>query len=84
MNIGNISPEVTEKDIKQHFRNRKIRIYLDRKSGKNRGVAYVNLEVKADEEAAIQALDGSEYMEKRLKLSKAKPQKDRGPRIERD
>ena len=43
-----------------------------------RGFAFVEMETEAEEAAAIEALDGAEWMGRGLKVNKAKPKEDRG------
>jgi len=41
-------------------------------------VKIIEMSSDAEEEAALAALDGSEWMGRRLKVNKAKPREDRG------
>jgi RNA recognition motif-containing protein len=41
-------------------------------------VKIIEMSSDAEEQAAIAALDGSEWMGRRLKVNKAKPREDRG------
>jgi len=42
-------------------------------------VSLVEMGTEAEEAAAIEALDGAEWMGRNLKVNKAKPKEDRGP-----
>jgi RNA recognition motif-containing protein len=44
-----------------------------------RGFGFVEMGTEAEESAAIEALDGAEWMGRDLKVNKAKPKEDRGP-----
>jgi RNA recognition motif-containing protein len=44
-----------------------------------RGFGFVEMGTEAEEQAAIEALDGAEWMGRDLKVNKAKPKEDRGP-----
>jgi RNA recognition motif-containing protein len=44
-----------------------------------RGFGFVEMGTEAEEQAAIDALDGAEWMGRLLKVNKAKPKEDRGP-----
>ncbi len=50
----------------------------DRETGRMRGFAFVEMGSDAEETAAIEALDGAEWMGRSLKVNKAKPKEDRG------
>ena len=43
-----------------------------------RGFGFVEMGTDAEEAAAIEALDGAEWMGRDLKVNKAKPREDRG------
>ena len=79
--VGNLSFEITEEDLKEVFSEygtvKKIHIPKDRETGRKRGFAFVEMESEADENKAIQALDGAEWMERELKVNKARPREDR-------
>ncbi|MEL6882373.1 MAG: RNA-binding protein, partial [Cyanobacteria bacterium J06607_10] len=45
--------------------------------GRVRGFAFVDLETDAEEQAAIDALDGAEWMGRDLRVNKAKPREPR-------
>ena len=54
-----------------------VDIPSDRETGRARGFAFVEMESSANEDKAIQALDGAEWMDRQLKVNKAKPREDR-------
>ncbi|MBD2278012.1 MULTISPECIES: RNA-binding protein [Nostocales] len=80
--VGNLSYEVSEEDLKQAFSEygtvKKAQLPTDRETGRARGFGFVEMSSDAEEEAAINALDGSEWMGRSLKVNKAKPKEDRG------
>jgi RNA recognition motif-containing protein len=80
--VGNLSYEVTQEDITDVFAEygkvQRVHIPTDRESGQKRGFAFVELETKAQEAAAITALDGAEWMGRDLKVNQAKEREDRG------
>lgn len=75
--IGNLAYEVTEDDLKSVFVDygsvRRVSIPTDRETGRPRGFAFVEMGSDTEEEAAIEALDGAEWMGRDLKVNKAKP-----------
>lgn len=80
--IGNLSYEVTEEDVSSVFAEygtvRRVQLPTDRETGRMRGFGFVEMSSDAEEEAAIEALDGAEWMGRDLKVNKAKPREDRG------
>lgn len=81
--VGNISYQVTEDDIKTVFAEygtvKKVVLPTDRETGRLRGFAFVEMGSDDQEAAAIEALNGAEWMGRELKVNKAKPKEDRGP-----
>ncbi len=79
--IGNLSYEVNQEDLNEVFTEygtvNRVHIPTDRETGRVRGFAFVEMESEADEDKAIAALDGAEWMDRELKVSKAKPREDR-------
>lgn len=49
----------------------------DRETGKKRGFAFVEMDSDEEEEKAIEALDGAEWMGRIIKVNKAKPRENR-------
>ncbi|MCY7391908.1 MAG: RNA-binding protein [Leptolyngbyaceae cyanobacterium CAN_BIN12] len=80
--VGNLSYQVAEDDLKQAFGEygtvKRIQLPTDRETGRVRGFAFVEMQTEAEETTAIEALDGSEWMGRDLKVNKAKPKEDRG------
>ena len=80
--VGNLSYEVTEHDLSGVFAEygtvKRVQLPTDRETGRKRGFAFVEMGTEAEETAAIEALDGAEWMGRGLKVNKAKPKEDRG------
>jgi len=80
--VGNLSFEATQEDITQIFAEygtvKRVQLPTDRETGRLRGFAFVEMGAEAEETAAIEALDGAEWMGRDLKVNKAKPREDRG------
>ncbi|AFY48286.1 RRM domain-containing RNA-binding protein [Nostoc sp. PCC 7524] len=80
--VGNLSYEVTQDTLTAVFAEygtvKRIQIPTDRETGRLRGFAFVEMESEAEEAAAIDALDGAEWMGRDLKVNKARPKEDRG------
>ncbi len=81
--VGNLSYQVTQEDLSSVFAEygtvKRVQLPTDRETGKMRGFAFVEMGTEAEETAAIEALDGAEWMGRDLKVNKAKPREDRGP-----
>ena len=79
--VGNLSYEVTQDDLSQVFAEygtvKRVMLPTDRESGRLRGFGFVEMNTEPEEEAAIAALDGAEWMGRDLKVNKAKPREDR-------
>jgi RNA recognition motif-containing protein len=75
--VGNLSFDVTPEDLKQVFAEygtvKRAHLPKDRETGRMRGFAFVEMESEAEETAAIEALDGADWMGRSLKVNKAKP-----------
>ncbi|MEI1376180.1 RNA-binding protein [Nostoc sp. UHCC 0926] len=79
--VGNLSYQVTEEDLKLAFKEygtvNRVQLPTDRETGRPRGFAFVEMESDTQEQAAIDALDGAEWMGRDLKVNKAKPREER-------
>lgn len=80
--VGNLSYQVTQEDLKQVFAEygtvTRVQLPTDRETGRLRGFAFVEMGSEAEEQAAIAALDGAEWMGRDMKVNKAKPREERG------
>ena len=80
--VGNLSYEVTQDALSQVFAEygavKRVQLPTDRETGRLRGFGFVEMGTDAEEQAAIDALDGAEWMGRSLKVNKAKPREDRG------
>ena len=75
--VGNLSFEATEADVTNVFKEygevKKVYLLSNRETGKMRGFGFVEMETENQESAAINKLNGSEWMGRILKVNKAKP-----------
>ena len=80
--VGNLSYQVTEDALTAVFAEygsvKRVQIPTDRETGRVRGFAFVEMSSDAEETAAIEALDGAEWMGRDLKVNKAKPKENKG------
>jgi RNA recognition motif-containing protein len=79
--VGNLSHDATQEDITTVFTEygtvKRVNLPTDRETGQPRGFGFVEMATEAEEAAAIEALDGAEWMGRDLKVNKAKPREDR-------
>ncbi|MUG98222.1 RNA-binding protein [Scytonema sp. UIC 10036] len=80
--VGNLSYEVTEERLNAVFAEygsvKRVQLPTDRETGRLRGFGFVEMGTDAEETAAIDALDGAEWMGRDLKVNKARPREERG------
>ncbi|HEY9632833.1 MAG TPA: RNA-binding protein [Coleofasciculaceae cyanobacterium] len=80
--VGNLSYDVTQEDLSAIFAEygsvKRVQLPTDRETGRLRGFGFVEMATEAEESAAIEALDGAEWMGRDLKVNKAKPRENRG------
>ncbi|MDJ0582685.1 RNA-binding protein [Crocosphaera sp.] len=79
--VGNLSYDVTQEDLTEVFAEygtvKRVQLPTDRDTGRVRGFGFVEMETEDEETAAIKALDGAEWMERSIKVNKARPREDR-------
>ena len=79
--VGNIAYSVSEEDIKEVFADygtvKRVTVPMDRESGRPRGFAFVEMSADAEEDAAIEALDGAEWIGREIRVNKARPREER-------
>ena len=80
--IGNLSYSVSEDDLTTTFSEygevKRVQVPTDRETGRVRGFAFVEMSSDEEESAAIEALDGAEWMGRTMRVSKARPRENRG------
>ena len=81
MYVGNLSYDATQEDLQALFEAHggvsDVFIVKDRESGRPRGFAFVTMEERSQMEAAIEALNGEEFMGRNLAINEARPREDR-------
>jgi RNA recognition motif-containing protein len=75
--VGNLPYSVTQDDVEEIFKEygtvKQVHLPKDRETDRPRGFGFVEMEREDDEQKAIDALDGAEWMGRELKVNKAKP-----------
>ena len=78
--VGNLAYGVTQDELTKVFAEhgtvKSLSLPTDRETGKVRGFAFVEMEAETEETAAIEALDGAEWMGRDMRVSKARPRED--------
>jgi len=81
--VGNLSYEISQEDLTDVFKDygevKRVHIPVDRETGRKRGFAFVEMENKGQEGAAIAALDGAEWMGRSIKVNEARDREERAP-----
>ena len=79
--VGNLSYQITQDDMRDVFSEygtvTRIHIPTDRETGRVRGFAFVEMETEAEEDKAIETLNGAMWMDRELKVNKARPREDK-------
>jgi RNA recognition motif-containing protein len=83
--VGNLSYEVTVQDLTEVFAEygkvKRVQLPTDRETSRPRGFGFVEMETPEQEKAAIETLDGAEWMGRVLKVNQAKPREPRGEKF---
>ncbi|MBF2002374.1 MAG: RNA-binding protein [Synechococcales cyanobacterium C42_A2020_086] len=79
--VGNLPYQVTEAAVNEVFSEygtvTRVQLPTDRETGRMRGFGFVEMSSESEELAAIEALDGAEWMGRDLRVNKAKPREER-------
>lgn len=82
--VGNLSYNCSEADLRTAFSAYgevdSVRIITDRDTGRSKGFGFIEMPNDSEANAAIQALNGSELMERTIKVNEARPREERGGR----
>jgi RNA recognition motif-containing protein len=84
--VGNLPHELTEEELRQAFETfgevTSAKIIMDKFSGASRGFGFVEMPTKAEAQAAITGLNGTELKGRTLNVNEARPRsesrRDRG------
>ncbi|MEO0432882.1 MAG: RNA-binding protein [Cyanobacteria bacterium J06656_5] len=79
--VGNIAYNVSQEDIQEVFADygtvKRVTVPMDRETGRPRGFAFVEMSADSEEDAAIEALDGAEWLGREIRVNKARPREER-------
>ena len=75
--VGNLSYDASDEDLREAFSAHgevtSVDIIKDKFSGQAKGFAFIEMTAKAEGEAAIAALNGTELRGRKLNVSEARP-----------
>jgi len=78
--IGNLSQEVNEDELREAFEAfgnvQSVNIIKDKFSGVSKGFGFVEIEAKAEAQAAIEELNGTDLKGKNIIVNEARPKSD--------
>ncbi len=78
--VGNLNYEVTKEDLTTVFQEygtvSRVSLPSDRETGRPRGFGFVEMSSDAEETAAIESLDGADWMGRQLRVNKARPREN--------
>jgi RNA recognition motif-containing protein len=81
--VGNLSYEISQENLVEVFKDygevKRVHVPVDKETGRKRGFAFVEMESKAQETTAIEALDGAEWMGRSIKVNEAREREERAP-----
>jgi RNA recognition motif-containing protein len=79
--VGNISFSASEDDLRELFSQsgdvESVKIITDKQTGSPKGFGFVEMATEEDARKAIEALNGSTFMDRTLSVAEAKPQQPR-------
>jgi RNA recognition motif-containing protein len=82
--VGNLSYNVTEERLQQHFAQHgtviSARIITDKFSGRSKGFGFVEMSSAQEAEKAISSMNGTDFEGRNIVVSEARPQAPREPR----
>ncbi len=82
--VGNMSRDVSEDDLREAFaafgQITSVNIIKDKFSGEPRGFGFVEIQSKAEAQAAIDGMNGKELKGRTLNVNEARPRTEGGGR----
>jgi len=80
--VGNLNFRVSNEDLDSLFASygqvRSAQVITDRDTGRSKGFGFVEMASDQEAQAAISALNGSEFQGRPLTVNEARPREDRG------
>ena len=86
--VGNLSYEVTERDLREIFEEfgsvEKANVITDRDTGRSKGFGFIEMEDQAAAEKAIETLNGTSISGRNVTVNEARPREERRQPRRRD
>jgi RNA recognition motif-containing protein len=80
--VGNLSRQTKEDDLRPLFEPfgniMSLNVIKDRFTGESKGFGFVEMSKKSEGEAAIEALNGSDFMGQKITVNEARPKSEGG------
>ncbi|MBN2415510.1 RNA-binding protein [bacterium] len=80
MYVGNLSTKVTEDNLKETFEAfgliKSVTLVKDKGTGDSRGFGFIEMPSKAEAQAAIDGLNGTDLQGKTLVVNEARPRRE--------
>ena len=85
--VGNLSFKATDDDLRNLFARigsvESAQVVTDRETGRTRGFGFVDMATDDEAQKAIEALDGTSFMERILTVNLARPQEKKSQYMHR-
>ncbi len=82
--VGNLARQASEDDLRPLFepfgKIMAVNVIKDKFSGESKGFGFVEMSKKSEGEAAIEALNGKDFMGQALTVNEARPKSESGGR----
>jgi len=79
--VGNLSYSTRDADLERLFSSygevESARVIMDRDTNRSKGFGFVEMMNQGEAEAAINALNGTNFMERTINVNEARPREDR-------
>lgn len=79
--VGNLPYSVTDSDLRETFTQYgsvdQVNLITDKFSGESKGFGFVEMANNSEADAAIKALNGTDYQGRNITVNQAKPKSDR-------
>lgn len=85
--VGNLPWSTSADDLlalfQEHGKVARAQVVMDRETGRSRGFGFVEMDDDNEAQAAIQAMNGADYGNRKLTVNEARPREERGSRAPR-
>ncbi len=79
--VGNLPYQAEDMELENLFAAHgnvdSVKIIMDRETGRSKGFGFVTMSNEDEAKAAIQTLEGAEFLGRNLKVNEARPREDR-------